>query len=412
MGSGIHGAQVRALATAALLFAACEPSPPSIHFRLDDSSVGQCPSSDCTGVSVTCRMWMGIRIIDPTKPLSPYLDQCDEVPERQTQDICAIGGIDLKQQEVPVRDLEVQVALFPESMITKDENGEWVCPTTTQFDATTGFPIASDQTPAVGGRTFYHVGDDTIVVNLGCTDLTPIQACGSADQVAVAADVFDFDSALEFTGPMTVSVGEPISADPFHLLGPAQLTSLTFNPTQLVKKWRGNISKFPSYACLAVLDDSPQSTTSVVCYDPNPTNGNHLDWPFPGDDTAHVSTGIRLSKAALDQMLAAQGLSSFPPHGMTIGIVVDEDGTPMANQVVQTLPAGSGTVNYFSADRTGIDLGMVTTESGAFVSLDAPFGTTFRVNSTLAPVSVSRIGGRIDGKVTIVILRFTGGSGG
>lgn len=357
---------------------------------------------------------MSIRIIDPAQPLTPFLTQCEEVPSNSTDDICAIGGIDLKRQELPVRDLEVQVALFPETMITKDSAGDWVCPSTTQFDASTGFPISSDQTPAVGGRSFYHSGDDKVTVNLGCTDLTPIQACGSVNQVPVTAVVDDFDSRQVFTGPMTVSVGEPKSSDPFHTLNPSDLTSLTFDTASNPRKWRGEVSHLPaSYACLAVIDDAPQSTTSVACYDPDPAAGLRLDWPTSvGDNTKHVGTGVRLSKIALDQLLATQGLTMFPTHGMTIGLVLDEGNMPMADQVVSVGPDGTGTVSYFSADRMAIDLGGKTSASGAFVSLDAPFGTTFMTSRTQSPFgSVARIGGRIDGKVTIVILKYSAGAG-
>ncbi len=401
---------MRAVVLAALLCAACDPPSPSLHFRLDDSVVGQCPSSDCAEVDVTCRMWMSIRMIDPAHPLTPFLTQCDEVPLQASRDICSIGGIDLKEQLVPARNLEIQVALFPESMITKDTDGNWVCPSTTQFDAATGFPIASDQTPAAGGRSFYHAGDDKVTVNLGCTDLAPIQSCGTVDEVPVTAEVVDFDTQLMFTGPMTVSVGEPHSNDPYYSLAPSDLTSLTYDSTPSVRKWRGEVSRFPpSYACLAVIDDAPQSTTSAVCYDPDPAAGIRLDWPgAPGTNQTHVGTGIRLSKAALDQLLVAQGLTMFPTHGMTIGLVLDENGVPAEGQVVT---ASAGTVNYFSADRLGIDLGGKTTKSGAFVSLDAPLGTVFSTPNPQAPFpTVARYGGRIDGKVTVVILQFTGGA--
>lgn len=400
---------MRALLVATVLLAACNTPSPLIVYRLDDTSVGQCPSTECSQVAVSCRTWMSIRIIDPAHPLTPYLTQCDEVPMRTANDLCAIAGINLKDPTLPLRDLEVQVAVFPQSMITKDAAGAWVCPSTTQYDASTGFPIASDQTPAIGGRGFYHSGDDTVVVNLGCTDLAPIQACGTGGAVPVLAEVDDFDSQLAFTGPMTVSVGEPASTDPFHVLGPPQLTSLTFDPSPTVRKWKGQVSHLPaSYACLAVLDDAPQSTTSVACYDPAPVNGPHLDWPFPGLDATHSSSGVRLSKAALDQMLTAIGAGAFPTHGMTIGVVLDENGAPLANQ---TVSAGSGaSISYFSGNRMAIDLGTRTTASGAFVSLDAPFGTVFSTGATPQP-TISRIGGRIDGKVTIVVLKFTGGSG-
>jgi hypothetical protein len=83
----------------------------------------------------------------------------------------------------------------------------------------------------------------------------------------------------------------------------------------------------------------------------------------------------------------------------------------MSNKVVSIPPPGVGTISYFSADRLGIDLGPTTTASGAFISLDAPFGSVFSVRQTTTQRTVYRIGGRIDGKVTIVILKFAGGAG-
>ncbi len=386
------------------VLAACDPPSPTLHFRFDDSSVGQCPSANCSDISVSCRKFLGIRIIDPAKPLSPFLDQCDEVPRT---DMCGIGGIDLKDQLLPLQDLEVQVAVFPDSMVTKNTAGEWVCPTTTQYDASSGFPIASEQTPAAGGRAFYHPGDENVVVNLGCTDLTPLQACGSADEVPVTAEVVDiYLNSNTFVGPGTVSVGEPVSADPSHVLGPGQLTPLKYDLT--AKRWVGELSRVPgSYACLAVLDDAPQSTTSVVCYDP-PIKSTRLDWPTAGDTASQVGSGILLSKAALDELLAAQGLTMFPVYGMTIGVVVDSSNNPVSNVRVN---ATAGTISYFSGDRHALDLGTTTTASGVFVSLDAPFGTVFSATAPTGPaLTVARVGGRIAGKVTIVVLRFSSGS--
>lgn len=390
-----------ALVAFAAVLAACDPPSPTLHFRFDDSGVGQCPSASCSDIEVSCRKFLGIRIIDPAKPLSPFLDQCDEVPRN---DMCGIGGIDLKDQLLPLQDLEVQVAVFPDSMVTKNAAGEWVCPTTIQYDASSGFPIASEQTPAVGGRAFYHPGDENVVVNLGCTDLTPLQACVSSDMIPVVADVVDFDdNLLKFIGQGTVAVGEPVSADPVHTLGPSQLTPLKYDPT--AKRWLGELPRVPgSYACLSVLDDVPQSTTSVVCYDP-PIKSPRLDWPTPGDTASQVGAGILMSKMTLDRLLVAQGLPAFPPRGMTIGIVVDSLGQPVPNVGVSP---SMGTVSYFSGDRNALDLGTTTTASGMFVSLDAPFGTVFR----LPAFSVARVGGRIDGKLTIVVLQLSSGSSG
>ncbi|CAN5703920.1 hypothetical protein BH11MYX3_BH11MYX3_20010 [soil metagenome] len=382
-----------------------------MHLTLEDSDVGLCPSADCMAVSMTCRTYMGIRIIDPAEPLTPYLTQCDEVPPNNKKDLCSIGGINLKEQSLPLRDLEVQVALFPESMITRDENGDPVCPADTKYDASSGFPVASDVTPAVGGRTFYHPGDDKITVPLGCTNLELIQGCGGVGTVPVTAQVNDFDSGVTFTGEISVSVGQPIISDPFYVLGSSQLHVLEPVPGQ---RWMGSIDQaFPSFACLAVLDDAPQSTTSVVCRR-SMASDLSLSWPRPPidqdpDDDYHVGSGVRLSKAALDQMLAALSLSSFPTHGLTIGIVLDKNGNAVANQVVAST---DGTIDYLSGDRTAVG-GTKTSISGVFASLDAPFGTVFTATGGTPARAHSRVGGNIDGKITIVVLQFTtGGIGG
>ncbi len=402
---------MRAFAAVALVMAACDPPTPIINLQLDDSSVGLCPSADCMAVSMTCRTWMGIRIIDPAEPLTPYLTQCDEVPPDNKKDLCSIGGINLKDQSLPLRDLEVQVALFPESMITRDENGDPVCPADTQYDASSGFPIASEATPAVGGRSFYHPGDDKIVVPLGCTNLELIQGCGGGGAIPVTAQVNDFDSGVTFTGEISVSVGQPIINDPFYVLGSSQLQVLDPVPGQ---RWMGNVDQaFPSFACLAVLDDAPQSTTSVVCRK-SMASDMALTWPrlpidMEQDDEFHVGSGVRLSKAALDQMLVALQLNAFPTHGLTIGIVLDKNGNPVENQQVISL---GGTIKYLSADRTMVG-GTTTSKSGVFASLDATFGTVFTATGGTPARAHSRIGGNIDGKITIVVLQFiTGGIGG
>lgn len=402
---------VSALVVSALVLAACSPPSPELHLRLDDSTVGQCPSPDCMAVPIRCKTFMGIRIVDPAEPLVPYLTQCEEVPPNNKKNLCSIGGVNLKDQSLPLRDLEVQVALFPESMITRDGNGDPVCPADTRYDASSGFPVASEVTPAVGGRTFYHPGDDKVVVPLGCTNLELIQGCGGGGAIPVTAQVNDFDSGVTFTGEISVSVGEPVINDPFHVLGSSQLHVLEPMPG---RRWTGNIDHaFPNFACLAVLDDAPQSTTSVVCRRAMASD-MALSWPrVPSDleldDELRVGSGVRLSKAALDQLLAALSLSSFPTHGLTIGIVLDKNGNPVANQMVTSL---DGSIVYLSSSRTSVG-GTRTSASGVFASLDAPFGTVFTAVGGTPMRAHSRVGGNIDGKITIVVLQFTtGGVGG
>ena len=60
-------------------------------------------------------------------------------------------------------------------------------------------------------------------------------------------------------------------------------------------------------------------------------------------------------------------------------------------------------MQYLNAGRTGLVSG-ATSASGMFVSLDAPYGTTF--STFIAPGSATAIAGRVAGKVTIALLQF------
>jgi hypothetical protein len=358
---------------------------------------------------MSCRTWMSIRIIDPADPKAPYLSQCVEVLRSVKRDMCALRRVVLEQTPIPVRDLEVQVALFPESRITADPlTGEPICPSNTEYDAAHGFPIASPDTPAVGGRGFYHPGDETVEVTLGCTNLDAINGCGGGGTIGISGRVNDFFSGVGVTDEISVSIGEPLVADPLWVLPPTRLTALT----RMGQLWTTQLeAPFLSHACLAVLDDAPQSTTSVVCRAADEKDTD-LSWPTAAESTEtdprkRVGFGVRLSKAALDQILSALALSEFPSSGITIGLVLDRDGIALANQ---TVTPSAGTVLYLNDTLTMAD-GTRTSSRGVWVSLDAEFGTSFSATSiTGAPVT--RIGGQIEGKVTIVVLQFGQGTGG
>jgi len=400
-----------ALAVVVVALAACDPPSPIMRLTLDDGA-GLCPSTDCAMVPMTCRTWISIRVVDPADPTAPYLSQCEEVPQDRKKDMCALASVELDTRKLPLTTLEVQVALFPEEMIGTDPmSGEPICPADTRYDATTGFPVSSGETPAVGGRSFYRPGDDKVVVNLGCTNLESIASCGGTGSVAVTAQVNDFDSGVVWPFPISVSVGEPAPSDPFWVLPSLQLEALDPAAGQ---SWAGNLDKpFQSWACLAVLDDAPQSTTSVVCRGAD--GGDTLvSWPNPTDPVSakRASAGVRLSKAALDQMLAALSLPAFPTHGLTIGIVLDKNGDPVENQMVTVATPGMvpATIQYFDDFRTSVGATR-TSKSGAWVSTDAPFGTVFSASSGVG-FPVTRVGGQIEGKVTIVVLQFGTGTGG
>src|SRR5262245_38899415 len=115
--------------------AACDAPKAHLRLALSEGPSQECPSLDCLDVPMTCKTWISIRVIDPNVPDIPYLSQCEEIPRNSKQDFCAVGIINVDTRELPLRDLEVQVALYPETMITFDpETGEGSCPTNTLYD--------------------------------------------------------------------------------------------------------------------------------------------------------------------------------------------------------------------------------------------------------------------------------------
>jgi hypothetical protein len=300
-------------------------------------------------------------------------------------------------------DLEVQVALYPESMITTDPmTGADVCPSDTQYDAVNGFPIESEVSPAAGGRAFYRPGDETIFVTLGCTNLEAVNdaACVGVANVHVAASIDNFDTGLTVdpaqADHLSVGVGEPRSFGGTYVLNPGDITPLD-RTVNFPPAWGTDVDHlFNTYACLSVLDDAAMSTTAVTCRAAAVTDG---EIEFTGKPA-----GARLTKPSLDQILSALSLT-FPSQGLTIGVVLDRNGDPLAGQVVS---APGATVQYLSSDRKSI-VGTSTSGGvlgGVFVSTDAPFGTLFTTSIPTPSSIATAIGGRIEGKVTLAILRL------
>lgn len=383
---------------------ACDPPSPSLKLRLSAGPSQPCPSTKCDAVAMACKTYVSIRFLDPGQPTAPYLSQCQEVPQDRKKDVCSVASVDLEVKSIPLRTLEVQVALYPENLIEFDQlTGEPICPTDIQYDAINGFPVDADVTPALGGRTFYHPGDDTILVTLGCTDLTAINdpSCMGAEVTQVRATIDDFDVrtgsvGLAFARGLSVTVGEPHPFNTEIVLNPADTFPLDLIESSTSPSWSASVDHtFTTTTCLAVLDDAPQSTTALTCQDP-PATGMPLE-----------VAGMVLSNQVLDQVLAALGRTQFPAQGLTVGIVLDANSETVPNVAVN-LPTGTGTVQYLSADRTTVG-GTRTTGSGIFVSTDAPFGTPFAA-MVMAPVRSARaIAGLVRGKVTLAILQFKDG---
>ena len=381
-----------------LAIAACHTPPPQLQLEFAGPPSQACPSTDCAMVQMKCQTVMSIRIVDPTDASSPYLSQCVLVPP-QHGDMCALAGVDLEPTPIPVRDLEVQVALYPATVIPRDPMNPDVllCPTKLEYSAATGFPVEQAQapTPALGGRAFYHPGDQTVVVTLGCTDLGSIDAsCVASNQVTVTAMVKDFSTGLLVTGDnpqgvadrLRVSVGEPSAIDGPFVLNPGDTQPLDRSGTGSLAIWRNDVDfPFRTYACLEVLEDDAQTTATLNCQ--AATAGQNLDL-----------SGVWLAKQQLAQILLALGLVEFPERGLTLGMVVDNGGNPVAGAVVS---ADMGTVEYLP-DSQGSAFGTgATAGNGIFVSRDAIFGTAFSTGGTGGPTG---IGGLVAGRLTVVIL--------
>jgi hypothetical protein len=281
------------------------------------------------------------------------------------------------------------------------ETGELDCgKVPVEFDATRGFPIAGPINPAFGGRAFYHPGDSETVVTLGCTDVLSVNApsCIGQSSIDVKATVGDFEN-LPFSVSSTigdrlaVSIGEPKPFDDGtrtgHVLNSANLAALDRTVVGPTPAWGAGVDlELQSSACIQVLEDGAQTTSSLRCKAVGPTE-IQLDLP-----------GVRLPKTTLDQVLGALALVQFPEEGLTVGIVLDNVGAPTSGQTVSSTV---GTVEYVNASRTGLVSGATST-SGIFVSRDAPYGTIFSTFSI--EQTVNAIGGLVDGKVTVVILQF------
>lgn len=382
-----------------IALAACETPSPSLRIRITGGPTQSCDTVSCAQVPLACKTWVGIRIIDPADPMTPFLSQCQTI-QNGTDDLCAIARFELEPVPLPIDDLEIQVALFPASMITKDPiTNEDVCPSNVEYDAVNGFPIEGDTAPAIGGRGYYRPGDEVITVTLGCTNLDLVNdpVCEGRANVRVSATVTDFDGGFVIDPDrLGVSVGAPRSkVAGGYELNPGDITALERTPAVIPPAWRISLdAMFTSYACLAVLEDIARSTTALTCTAATVTD-DELDFQ-----------GIRLSRDSLEQIFAALSLAQLPTVGMTIGIVVDDLGKPVPNQVVSVPPGAS--IRYLSADRTSSG-GVVTSggpRGGVFVSLDAPFGTMFSTTNILPTAPKPQVGGRIDGKVSIVVLRF------
>jgi hypothetical protein len=380
---------------AAGLAGACGTPTPQIKLALADPPTQEqtCPT-DCAKIPLPCNAVMSIRIVDTDDPGSRHIDQCKPVPPDVKNDLCSLNMIDLDAVPLPVRDLDVQIAVFPGSAVTTDPvTGTLVCPDV-KFTAASGYPVEQALAPALGGHAYYHPGDSIVKVTLGCTDLSGAagEGCKSPAVGSLSATVDDFDTRVPVTvgsqgvaDHLFVSIGEPHGFDGGYVLNPRDAIALHLEDSAIPRWTAATAQKFTKYACVEVLEDTPQTIAALRCT-------RAVD-PLP------ELAGMRISRDRLQNILKSLQISEFPPEGLTIGMVVDGTANGAADYTVRP---SVGSVIYLS--QTGAIGGSATSSSGIFVSRDAPFGTMFSASGPSA--TVPAVGGLVAGKVTLVIVPF------
>jgi hypothetical protein len=393
------------LAVCAACVCACSTPTPQIVLGL--AAPPACPMAPgggpltCEMVPLPCDAVMSIRIVDPgadpADPDSRQLDQCVPVLRGPGSTICSLNSVSLESKPIPVRDLAVQIAVFPGSAVPVDAStGKLMCPNVA-YSSATGFPIEQASAPALGRQVFYHPGDTTVDIKLGCTDLSAAQAgesCHDPAAGAATATVLDFDNQVpvpvgqgQVANDLFVWAGSPLSFEGSYVLRPADLVRMNLDGNGTAH-WTAEVAQtFDRYACVQVLENRSQSAVLLHC--------------TAAADAADELTGYWIRRETLDPILKAAALvlggpGGLPDHGLTIGLVVDAaSGIGVKNIAVRI--SGPGHITYLSAGGAfGRD---ATFDNGVFVSDDAPFGTMFS-----APGARTAIGGLVEGKVTIVVL--------
>jgi hypothetical protein len=371
-----------------LAMSACGTPTPQIAIEPAGPPVQRCPSTDCSMVPLPCDAVMSIRIYNPEDPGKPFLDQCTPVPADTKHDMCSLRSVDLDAAKLPVEDLAVEVAVYPQAMLNLDQSGKPECLTNIQYDAA-GFPIGQPA-PTFGRRVYYHPGDQLVKVELGCTDFNPARVgatCGNPVSDRISATVTDFNTRVPvgstIAGNLLVSVVEPVALGASYTVNEREAITLRPDNDEDQTWSAASTGQFTHFECVEVLENVPQTTASLHC--------------TGVDDASDPLSGVRVSAEELRTIL---GGGAFPSEGITVGVVVDELSNPVQNF---TITPTTGTVIYPPATSTGTDVARTSTStSGLFVSRDAAFGTQFFARGQMP--GASAIGGLVAGKVTVVVI--------
>jgi hypothetical protein len=399
---------IRFALAAVALCAACDSDTLRIAFQISGGPVQACPSAaasaapTCSDVPMLCDAVLDIRILRPADPPEKYTGLCEAVPRGGKPDLCSIEQINLPVRQLPKDTLEVQVMIWPRDAVKADPlSGELDCreiygkPVSIGFGVQ-GFPEDVVPSPALGGRAYYQPGDAQTVVTLGCSDLATVNRPSCVGPIEIHADVDQFAAPLApVTSPaeLLVSIGEPQSSTgdehEWRSLRPLELLDAPESST-----WVGALDTLDvinDSLCVEVIGTSGPNTAALRCV--------RKDAGAPKIELF----GMFVPTSTLREILMSLTLSEIPPQGLTIGILLDEQGQAADGYTIRTSP--DKLVQYL--DETGNASGTTTTRRGLFMSKDAPYGAEFRayqgsVEQTIQPA----IGGRVNGKVTVVVLQL------
>lgn len=380
--------------------AACGPdaTPFGIALELKRTPGQMCQSDACDNIAMTCDAAVSVKITPEQEGSLPWVSDCFMVPAMGS--LCELNTISLPMNEVPSGTVRIEIAVWPYGPDTAS------CPDVNwdlggNIDPTTNDPERPP--PSIGGWSYFEVGSSNVaVVELGCLDEADLaaEACTAIEGVKVEAGVSDFDTNLSVSPTvqnLIVNVGEPVfdgsvwsmpTPDTIELgrtviAGEPIWQSTPENPVDL---------EFQMAACIQVFEEGVGPVTATVSCR-----------PATPDDTELELRGVLVRKATVDLVQEALG-GSFPTGGLVLGRVLDHTGQPASGATIQP---SQGTVQYLSDDMASIVGGGVTTTSGAFVSMDAPFDTTWDARLDTAEEVEVQLGGRITGKVTVIELQLT-----
>ena len=369
-----------------------------------DTTIGGCQFDRCDMFGMSCGARLLVRIVDANTG-EVVSQACEAIPAAETA--CSLGDLPPGANvffNLPPSMLEIEVAAWSQAALDADPDLAGDCPDEDIFDLR-GVPLASfTPQPAFAGAAFFDAGssETEAIIPLACTDPTQVNTADCAPPLTQLSTAVldlerlrdaepDADTLLVRAAPPRTRIVDEMTqetetvietADAFVLdrenLGTADFSTIVDD-------------EITGTLCSLVLEVTPQATTSAIC---GPV-------PFGSADIAVESAF--LSKAVLDELLAAAGLVGFPEEGLIIGRVFDQaTGTPVPN--VSVLPSGfdPALVQYLNSSRTGT-IGNQTLDNGYFIATGIPFDTGWAVSGAAPMIPARELrGGLIRGQVTIM----------